>query len=473
LSPSTGSATLLIVDDDEAIRADVGTYLRSRGYTVHDATGCVDAELAFRKSRPHLVIADYALPDGTALDLLPRIKRLDEQVPIVLLTAHGSVDLAVQAIKEGAEHFLTKPVAMPALELVVERALENRRNRQQQLARQVVRATSPLRRPPHPFLGVSHAIRQLEVQARQVLGIDRPIWLSGETGAGKGVLARWLHEHGPRAAETLVELNCAGLPRELVESELFGHEKGAFTGAIAAKTGLLEVAHRGTLLLDEIGDMELSLQPKLLKVLEDKQFRRIGEVRDRPVDAQLIAATHRDLTQLVRENKFRADLYFRISTIHLTLPPLRERVEDIPYIARDLLERLASDLGCLPVELKPDAIAALQEYSWPGNIRELRNVLERAVILRHNPTVLGRDDLVFEQVDLRPSTPGGRTSGPENVAWLNLSLADVERRHIEKVLRHEDGNVGRAAKRLGISRSTLYQRLKDLGVDEAHTGARP
>jgi DNA-binding NtrC family response regulator len=427
---AAGSATLLIVDDDEAIRFGVGTYLRSRGYAVHDAENCVGAELAFRRTRPHLVIADYELPDGTALDLLPRIKRLDEQVPVVLLTAHGSVGLAVQAIKEGAEHFLTKPVAMPALELVVERALENRRNRQQQLARQVARSNSVARRPPDPFLGVSRAVRELEEQARQVLagGVDRPIWLSGETGAGKGILARWMHEHGPRAGETLVELNCAGLPRELVESELFGHEKGAFTGAIAAKTGLLEVAHRGTLLLDEIGDMELSLQPKLLKVLEDKQFRRIGEVRDRPVDAQLIAATHRDLTQLVRENKFRADLYFRISTIHLTIPPLRERSEDIPEIARDLLERLAADLGCVPVELTPGALAALEDYSWPGNIRE--------------------------------GGGGGGGGGGSGDSWLDLSLADVERRHIANVLRHEGGNVGRAARRLGISRSTLYQRLK-------------
>jgi len=451
MTANGGAATLLVVDDDEAIRFGVGTYFRNHGYTVHEASDCVGAELAFRKSHPHLVIADYELPDGTALDLLPRIRRLDEQVPVVLLTGHGSVDLAVQAIKEGAEHFLTKPVAMSALELVVERALENRRNRQQQLARQVVRANSPLRRAPRPFVGASRAVRELEEKARHVLGVDRPIWLSGETGSGKGVLARWLHENGPRAAETLVELNCAGLPRELVESELFGHEKGAFTGAVAVKTGLLEVAHRGTLLLDEIGDMELSLQPKLLKVLEDKQFRRIGEVRDRPVDAQLIAATHRDLTQLVRENKFRADLYFRISTIHLTIPPLRQRLEDIPHIARDILERLVADLGCPTVELTSDAITALQEYSWPGNIRELRNVLERAVILRRTTTTLTAQDLVFERIDLKP-----RVSDP----GLNLSLAEVERQHIEKVLKLEDGNVGRAAKRLGISRSTLYERLK-------------
>jgi transcriptional regulator with PAS, ATPase and Fis domain len=221
------------------------------------------------------------------------------------------------------------------------------------------------------------------------------------------------------------------------------------------------VAHRGTLLLDEIGDMELSLQPKLLKVLEDKQFRRIGDIRDRPVDAQLIVATHRDLTKLVRDNKFRADLYFRISTIHLTIPPLRERVEDIPYVARDVLERLAADLGCPAVELTADAVTALQEYNWPGNIRELRNVLERAVLLRRDTTVLNRQDLVFEQIDLTPRRSGEREE--VKYPWLELSLAEMERRHIENVLQHEDGNVGRAAKRLGISRSTLYERLKVQG----------
>jgi DNA-binding NtrC family response regulator len=461
MSAGATAATLLVVEDDTAIRFGVGTYLRSRGYVVDEAVDCVNAELAFRKSRPHLVIADYELPDGTALDLLHRLRRIDERVPVVVLTGHGSVELAVQAIKDGAEHFLTKPVAMSALEVVVERALENRRNRQQQLARQVTRANSPARRTPNPFVGTSDKIGELEEQAHQVLGTDRPIWLSGETGTGKGVLARWLHEHGQRSGETIVELNCAGLPRDLVESELFGHEKGAFTGAIAAKTGLLEVAHRGTLLLDEIGDMELSLQPKLLKVLEDKQFRRIGEVRDRPVDAQLIAATHRDLTQLVRENKFRADLYFRISTIRLALPPLRERVADIPAIARDLLDRLIADLGCMSVQLEPDALAALQEYSWPGNIRELRNVLERAVILRRGVTALGRQDLVFERVDVRPLSDSA--TGMEDEVSVDLSLADVERRHIENVLRREQGNVGRAATRLGISRSTLYQRLKPQG----------
>ncbi|MDF1503539.1 sigma-54 dependent transcriptional regulator [Roseisolibacter sp. H3M3-2] len=451
-------ALVLLIDDDEAIRFGVGTYLRARGYAVEEADGVVAGELAFRTTRPHAVVCDYELPDGTALDLLPRLRRIDEQVPVVLLTGHGSVDLAVQAIKEGAEHFLTKPVALPALEVVLERAVENRRARQRQLA-QRVSGRAGARRDPDPFVGVSPAIRALEEQAHRVLGTDRPVWLRGETGAGKGVLARWLHARGPRADEALVELNCAGLPRELVESELFGHEKGAFTGAAQAKPGLLEVAHRGTLFLDEIGDMPLDLQPKLLKALEDRQVRRLGEVRDRPVDLQLIAATHQDLGERSRLGTFRSDLYFRISTLKLDLPPLRERPEDVPLLARDLLARVAADLALPPAELAPDALEALRRYAWPGNVRELRNVLERAVLLGREGGVIGRADLAFERGE-RTQSPAAGAAGD----WDDLTLEQVEARHIGRVLQLEQGHVERAAQRLGISRSSLYAKIKLYGL---------
>jgi DNA-binding NtrC family response regulator len=452
-------ALVLLIDDDEAIRFGVGTYLRARGYAVEEAGTVLAGELAYRAARPHVVVCDYELPDGTALDLLPRLRRIDEQVPIVLLTGHGSVDLAVQAIKEGAEHFLTKPVALPALEVVLERAVENRRARQQQLARQVAGRASAARRPTDPFLGVSAAIRALEEQAHRVLGTDRPIWLRGETGAGKGVLARWLHARGPRADEALVELNCAGLPRELVESELFGHEKGAFTGATQAKPGLLEVAHRGTLFLDEIGDMPLELQPKLLKALEDRQVRRLGEVRDRPVDLQLIAATHQDLGERSRAGTFRPDLYFRISTLKLDIPPLRDRPEDVPVLARDLLARVAADLALPPAELAPDALEALRRYAWPGNVRELRNVLERAVLLGREGGVISRADLAFERSAPAPADGAGAHDG-----WDDLTLEQVEARHIARILTLEQGHVERTAQRLGISRSSLYAKIKLYGL---------
>jgi transcriptional regulator with PAS, ATPase and Fis domain len=250
-----------------------------------------------------------------------------------------------------------------------------------------------------------------------------------------------------------VDLNCAGLSREFLETELFGHEKGAFTGATSAKPGLLEVAHRGTVFLDEIGDVDLQVQPKLLKVLEEKQFRRMGDVRDRRVDIRLITATHQGLAELVREKRFRSDLYFRISTIPLTVPPLRERPEDIPVLAERVLESLAARSGHARLTIAEDAMRSLSTYSWPGNIRELRNVLERAILLSGN-SVLGRRDLRFE--------PADSGAAPED---LELTLLEVERAHIDRVLRAVGGRVEAAAKKLGIPRSSLYQKIKKYGIE--------
>jgi len=447
---STGAAPrrVLLVDDEPAVRFGVCDFLRGRGFAVEEAETCRQAEDAFRKAPPDVAIVDYSLPDGNALELLPKLKEADPSVPVLILTAHGSVDLAVRAIKEGAEQFLTKPVQLEALAVILERLIENQRNRQQQMARRS-RLARELR---DPFLGGSAAIRALAAEARKVAASDSPVLIQGETGAGKGVLARWLHENGPRAEEAFVDLNCAGLSREFLETELFGHEKGAFTGAIAAKPGLLEVAHRGTVFLDEIGDVDAQVQPKLLKVLEEKQFRRIGDVRDRRVDIRLLTATHQNLGELVREKRFRNDLYFRISTIPLTVPTLRERAEDVPVLARELLEALAARWGHAKITFDEDAAAALSGYAWPGNIRELRNVLERAVLLSGR-NVITRKDLRFGAAE--PS------AAPYD---LDRTLIEVERQHIERVLRAEGGRVEAAARRLGIPRSSLYQKIKRHGI---------
>jgi DNA-binding NtrC family response regulator len=285
-----------------------------------------------------------------------------------------------------------------------------------------------------------------------VVQSESPILIEGETGTGKGVLARWLHQNGPRAEEAFVDLNCAGLTRELLETELFGHEKGSFTGATASKIGLLEAAHRGTVFLDEIGDMDPPVQPKLLTVLEEKRFRRLGDVRDRHVDIRLLAATHHDLGRLAQEGKFRSDLYFRISTLPLTVPPLRERAEDIPILARGFLAHFATEMGRGGVSLADDGLAALQQYRWPGNIRELRNVLERAVLVSEGD-VIRRQDLRFALSQGAPAPAEG--SG---------TLEDLERRGIEKALEAESGHVDRAARRLGVPRSSLYKKIKKYGL---------
>jgi DNA-binding NtrC family response regulator len=433
---------ILIIEDEPGIRFGMRDFLEAHGFTVDEVEDCQAALKHFKNNQPDAVVLDYMLPDGNALELLPRLKQIDSDMPVVILTGHGSIDLAVRAVKEGAEQFLTKPIELPALLVVLERALENRRNRQKQLAG---KSQQERRIAIDPFRGTSALIRALGEQARRVLATDSPILIQGETGTGKGVLARWLHHNGPRHEEAFIDLNCAGLTRELLETELFGHEKGAFTGATASKTGLFEVAHGGTIFLDEIGDVDPQIQPKLLKVIE--------EIRERLVDVRLIAATHQDLTALIREQRFRRDLYYRISTIPLEVPPLRHRAEDIPTLARYLLQESATDIGRGEVGLAPDLEKALQNYSWPGNIRELRNVLERALLLS--------DHAVLERKDVHLSN-SFETEGRFDEA--NLTLAELERRHIERVLGEERGQVVKAAERLGIPRSSLYEKIKKYGI---------
>ncbi|MEJ7575680.1 MAG: sigma-54 dependent transcriptional regulator [Pyrinomonadaceae bacterium] len=441
---------ILLVDDDAGIRFGIRDYLETQGFEVEEADSCRAAQELFRTSRPDLAIMDYMLPDGDALDLLPILKGIDAGIPLIVLTGHGSIDLAVRAVKEGAEQFLTKPVEMSSLLVILRRLLENQRNRQQQLAGKSRASRGAI----EPFTGTSAAMRRLAEQAHKVASSESPVLIQGETGTGKGVLATWLHANGTRADEAFVDLNCASLTRELLDTELFGHERGAFTSANAAKAGLLEVAHRGTVFLDEIGDMDSQVQPKLLKVLEEKRFRRLGSVRDKQVDIRLLAATCQDINSLVREKKFRSDLYFRINTIQLFVPALRERVEDIPLLAKELLAKLAADLGRGEMELSLEAERALQNYSWPGNVRELRNVLERALMLSEG-NLLQPHDLHFDGV-ARSEPP------PTNT---NLTLDELERRHIENVLREEVGRVDQAAVRLGIPRSSLYQKIKKFRID--------
>ncbi len=457
---------ILVVDDEPAVRFGLRHFFEAHGLEVVEAQSCREARELFRGCRPDLVLLDYRLTDGTALELLPEMRAVDPSVPVLVLTAHVSIDTAIQVIKQGAEHFLPKPVELPTLWVMVERLLEAQQTRRQQQALAASR-TEEL----NPFLGGSRAIRDLEATARRVLDSDSPVLIQGETGTGKGVLAQWLHTHGARAGGPLVQLNCAGLLPQFLETELFGHERGAFTSAVSRKQGLLEVAHRGTVFLDEIGDMDLMVQPKLLKVLEEKRFRRLGEVEDRSVDVRLLAATHQNLAESVRTQRFRGDLYFRISTLPLHLPALRERPEDIPVLARDMLARLSRELGRRGLDLTPSAEAALRAYAWPGNLRELRNVLERAVLLSTTP-VLRPEDLRFNHAMARALSPASSSLEPRPPAAeevpldlpLDLTLQEVERRHIERVLAAEGGHVQRAARRLGIPRSSLYQKLKSLGL---------
>jgi DNA-binding NtrC family response regulator len=379
--------TILVGEDDRSIRFALTEFLQSLDYQVVEATTCEAIRQAFRTSTPDAAILDYSLPDGTALDLLPFLKQTYGSVPVIILTGNGTIELAVQAIREGAEQFLTKPVQMSAIAVVLERSLKNQRNYQKQLAGKA----RDKREGVDPFVGVSAAIRLVAEEAERVSRSNCPVLIAGETGSGKGVLARWLHDHSLRAEEPFVDLNCAGFGRELLESELFGHEAGAFTGALQRKLGLFEVAQRGTVFLDEIGDMDLQIQPKLLKILEEKRFRRLGDVQERQLDIRLVAASHADLGDLIQDKKFRSDLYFRVSTVVIRMPSLRERADDIPLLAQHFFQRMAVDLGRIHLTLADRTLDALTSYSWPGNIRELRNAMERAVLMASGDTIQPRD----------------------------------------------------------------------------------
>ncbi len=441
---------VLVVDDEARFLEIVTSYLVSKTYDVLSCGTCAEAEALWRTGRPDVVVLDQNLPDGTALELIVRLRGFDPAVPIIVITAEASIDLAVQAVKLGADQFLTKPIELSALHLIVQRSVENHRVRQKQLAEK----NRQSREKHDPFLGRSAAIRKLAEICSRIVTADSPVLVQGETGTGKGVLAHWLHEHSLRAAEPFVDLNCGGLSRELLESELFGYEKGAFTGAVQSKAGLLEIAHKGTVFLDEIGDVDLHLQPRLLKVLEEKQFRRLGDIRDRRVDVRLIAATHQDILRLIREKQFRSDLFFRVNTVSLTIPALRDRREDIPTLASYFLEHLPYFLGKGGRhELSAGASHSLQSYSWPGNIRELRNVLERAVLLSDN-RVLRERDLHFD-VPAEPLTTDSS---------VILTLEQMEREYIERALSIEGGKVEAAARRLGIGRSSLYSKIKQHGI---------
>ncbi len=442
-------ARVLLVEADASLRENLQRVLQIDGYESSEAASCLVAVESFRAARPDVTVIAARLPDGSALDLLRELRKIDPAAPSVVLARYEDLELAALALQEGAEQFLTKPVQLPAFLLVVDRVLDNARNRRRAL-REAARSA---RERVDPFRGSGAAIRALADRASRVADASAPILIHGETGSGKGVLAAWIHRQGSREQECFLDLNCAGLSPEFLESELFGHEKGAFTGAVAAKPGLLDVAHRGTLFLDEIGDVPLSVQPKLLKVLEEKKFRRLGDVRERQVDVRLVAASHENLASLVEQKRFRPDLYFRINTVVLEIPPLRHRREDIPDLAASLLEEVARELGREAVRLTPAAVSSLCGYDWPGNVRELRNVLERAVLLGPGSD-LGADELGLAGTAARD--PAGRPG---------LSLLETEKDLIRRALQLERGRVERAAQSLGISRSSLYQKIRRYGLE--------
>lgn len=442
---------VLIVEGEKESRGVLRDYIEDKGYEVTTAGTCAHAEQAWRTTRPDIAILDFNLPDGDALDLIPRLMAIDASIPIIILTGYGSIDLAVEAVRLGAENFLPKPAELSTLHVMVQRSLENRRHHRQKLAEK----TMGNRGTPDPFLGKSESIRRLADLAHRVALSDTPVLIQGETGTGKGTIARWLHQNGPRAFEPFVEMNCSGLSADLLELELFGDEQDEVAGTLQGKIGLLEIGHKGTALLEGIENVDFQTQSKLLKVVEERQFRRLGEVCDRQVDVRLIATTQQLIAQPALRKPFRGDLYYRPRWMTLSVPPLRDRVEDIPMLCAHILGELTGGLGNGSLELGPAALRSLQGYPWPGNIRELRNVLERVALVARNDTA--DQDLPFD------------AHVEQYLAGIGQfrTLEEMERNYIQQVLHKERGRVQSAARKLGIPRSSLYHKLKQYRTDQS------
>ena len=438
--------TLLLVDDDASVLRAIGDYFERVGYEVwRDGTG-EQAIDTFHRVRPDVVLLDLHLPDASGLAVLERLRR--EGAAVILLTGQGDIETAVKAMQLGAENFLTKPVDMTLLAAAIARVAEKVR-----LSRQNAR----LRALDHEAegigsLGVSRVMQDLARQIELLAASERStVLLSGESGTGKGWVARVIHNLSPRSGGPFVEVNCAGLSATFLDSELFGHEKGAYTDAKERKVGLFELADHGTIFLDEIGELTPELQPKLLKVLEMKKFRRLGGTRELSVDVRLIAATNRDLVREVEAGRFREDLYYRLNVMPLVLPPVRDRSrEDRLELIRRILADLKTQLPGCPSECTTDVLDRLLSAPWPGNVREMRNVIERSMILARGQATIGFEQLPTE---LRQRSTTDRR-------YTAQSLSEVERLHIERTLRHHSGNRTRAAMELGISRATLINKIK-------------
>jgi DNA-binding NtrC family response regulator len=447
--------TILLVDDEAEVLGMLGRFFERQGWVVQRAAEATGAMSLYERERPDLVLLDIGLPGLSGLRFLEVLRARDADATVIMLTGHSDVAMAVEAMRLGAENFLTKPMELGHLEAAAERAWEKselrRRNRYLAERQADVAGTAALGRSPL-MRGIA---RQIELLART----DTTVLLTGETGTGKGFIASLLHSLSPRAAKPFIETNCAGLSATFLDSEMFGHEKGAFTDAKEQKRGLFEVAHTGTFFLDEIGDLAPELQPKLLTVIESRRFRRLGGTREIEVDARIIAATNHDLEKNVREGRFREDLFYRLNVLPLRLPPLRERGrEEIADLAVRVLLDLRRRIGRGPSRLTPQTLDVMTQYPWPGNIRELRNVVERILLLSPNADEILPAHLPAEMAG------ANATLGVEGDA--DLPLAEVERRHIARALAHHAGNRSRAARTLGISRATLYEKLARYNLNQ-------
>ena len=445
-SDTVMTSQALIVDDEPAIRELLTITLGRMGIDCTSAASVAEAKNALHAQHFDICLTDMRLPDGNGLDLIAHIQSRHPHVPVAMITAHGNMESAIQALKAGAFDFVNKPVDINDL-----------RN----LVAQAIKVGAPHAEPSRALVGQSAPINRLKETIAKVARSQAPVYISGESGTGKELVARLIHEEGPRSAQPFVPVNCGAIPHELIESELFGHLKGSFTGAVFDKAGLFQAAHGGTLFLDEIADLPLQTQVKLLRAIQEKRIRRVGAAAEEAVDCRILSATHKDLSDLVEAGTFRQDLYYRINVIELNVPPLRARGSDIALLADHVLARFAAESGAPKIALAPAALEALLAYRFPGNVRELENILERAVTLCEGAYI--------EPADLR--LPENVINGPtaetdlETTGELQPFLDDVERKRIVEALEKTRWNKTQAAKLLGISFRALRYRLEKLGLD--------
>jgi DNA-binding NtrC family response regulator len=433
--------SVLVVDDELAMRAALEANFRREGWRVRTAAGKIEALELFRVEPCPLVITDMRMPDGDGIGVMQGVRALGPLTKVILLTAFANVQDAVVAIKAGASDYLIKPVTFEDLRRVVEGALKN---------------------PPEDsepegvrFVGESSRFRAVLDRAHQAAQSSADVLIEAESGTGKEMVARFIHERSPRAKGPFVAVNCAAFPDALLESELFGHVRGAFTGANANKPGKFELANGGTLLLDEIGEMPIGLQPKLLRVLQEREVDRLGDTKAVPVDVRVIATTNRSLRELAREGKFRLDLYYRLNVIPISIPPLRERLEDVPTLAEHFAKKYAKESSRGAVPLSAEFTARLKDYDWPGNVRELENFVRRAIALSGNGLV---DSGAFEGLEAAAEPSGSSPLEP------GLTLREAEKKLLTKTLEATGGNRTRAAEMLGVSLRTIRNKIREYGL---------
>jgi two-component system, NtrC family, response regulator AtoC len=451
------SPKILIVDDEESLRFFMSEVLKKEGYLFETAADGREAVEKLRSGAFKIVLMDIKMPGLNGLIAMEKMKELDPDLLVILMTAFGSKKVALETLQKGAYDYFTKPFDLDEMRIVIKRAVERCR-----LQEEVKSLHDRLGENPPAMLGESPAMRKVFDLVRKVADSDVTVLITGESGTGKELVARSIHQQSPRRPQPFLTVNCASIPENLLEAELFGHEKGSFTGAHRQKIGKFELAQEGTLFLDEIGEMPMGMQAKILRVLQEREIERIGGVKPVTVDIRVIAATNKELGEAVKADRFRGDLFFRLNVVNIHLPPLRERLEDIPMLSRSFLKLYAEKFNRRLIKLGDQAQTWLVRQRWPGNIRELENVIQRAVVLTEGE--------VLDLDDLQDAVQGYDNTAPEAIGTgrlrehLEKVSSDIEKKFIEQALADEDDRRGAAAKRLGISRKNLYNKMKKYGL---------